>query len=91
MPHDPESSVPKPARKVLQAELSRARVALEDGHAGIGAAAATNTDVQRPTMRGFEITDVLRMATYNDESALAGILAAGDHFPTDDARACAPS
>ena len=38
-------------------------------------------------MRGFKITDAVRMATYDAESTLARILATGGRFPMDDARA----
>ena len=135
-PDDPDRSVPNPARKVLQAKLRRARAALGDAEAKVGAAAADNTEAQRPTMRGFKIanaeltaavkearavverlanevqrtptrlplaqvrpeatvldeerklvTHAIRMATYNAESALARFLAAGRHFPMDEARA----
>ena len=57
-PDDPDRSVPNPQRKALQAKLRRARASLSSAEANLGAAAASNIEARRPTMRGFKIANV---------------------------------
>jgi hypothetical protein len=82
-PDDPERSVPNPARKVLQAKLRRARVTLEAAKATIGGAAATNTEVQRRTMRGFKIANAeLTKAAKEAEAEVTRLEAEVNKTPT---------
>jgi hypothetical protein len=85
-PDDPERSVPNPARKVLQAKLRRARVALAGAEAKVGAAAADNTEAHRPTMRGFkianaELTRAVKEARAEVESLEAEVQRAPTRLP----------
>lgn len=52
---DPERDVPNPARNKAQAELAAARLHQAELEQKLGAAAATNAEAQRRTMRGFKI------------------------------------
>jgi transposase-like protein len=54
---DAERSVPNPAKKTIAAELKKARAALVDAEARLGAAAADNVEATRPTMRGFKVAN----------------------------------
>lgn len=56
-PDDPERSVPNPQRRALQAKLRRARASLSSAEANLGAAAFSNVEARRPTMRGFKIAN----------------------------------
>ncbi len=54
-PADPERSIPNPQRKVLAKALSTNRAALKELEQTYGQQARTNSEAQRPTMRGFKI------------------------------------
>jgi transposase-like protein len=54
-PADPERSIPNPQRKGLAKALSTQRAALKDLEQTYGQHARTNSEAQRPTMRGFKI------------------------------------
>jgi hypothetical protein len=54
---NPNREVPNPAWKALDKKLTLARAALAKCEREYGAAAATNPESQRPTMRGFKIAN----------------------------------
>jgi hypothetical protein len=54
-PDDPDRTVPNPARRALDRDLSAARAALAKLEKEYGAAAIDNPEGERPTMRGFKI------------------------------------
>jgi hypothetical protein len=56
-PDDPLREVPNPARKVLDKKLAAARAVQTKLERAYGAAAASNTESKRPTMRGFKIAN----------------------------------
>jgi transposase len=54
-PEDPTRTIPNPERRTLDKEIRAARVDLARLERELGAAAATNAERRRPTMRGFKI------------------------------------
>lgn len=54
-PDDPTRTVPNPERRALDKDIRTARVELAKLEQRFGAAAADNSEGQRPTMRGFKI------------------------------------
>ena len=54
-PADPERSIPNPQRKALAKVLATHRAALHELEQTYGQQARTNSEAQRPTMRGFKI------------------------------------
>ncbi len=54
-PADPERTIPNPARKAVAKALAAERAALHELEQAYGQAARTNSEAQRPTMRGFKI------------------------------------
>jgi len=56
-PDDPLREVPNPARKALDKKLAAARTVQAKLEREYGAAAVTNTEAKRPTMRGFKIAN----------------------------------
>jgi transposase len=56
-PADPERTVPNPQRKALAKALAKSHAELKELEQRYGAAALTNAEAQRPTMRGFKIAN----------------------------------
>jgi hypothetical protein len=54
-PADPERTIPNPERKTVAKALTASRAALQEVEQAYGQQARTNTEAQRPTMRGFKI------------------------------------
>jgi len=54
-PEDPTRAIPNPERRVLDKEIRVARVEVARLERELGAAAASNAERRRPTMRGFKI------------------------------------
>ncbi len=54
-PADPERTIPNPERKAVAKALTASRVALGELEQVYGQKARTNSEAQRPTMRGFKI------------------------------------
>jgi transposase len=54
-PEDPTRTVPNPERRALDKQIRAARTELAEVERQYGAAAADNTEQNRPTMRGFKI------------------------------------
>jgi hypothetical protein len=54
-PEDPTHTIPNPERRVLDKELRAARADVAKLEQEFGAAAASNAEQRRPTMRGFKI------------------------------------
>jgi transposase len=54
-PEDPTRTIPNPERRTLDKEIRAARVDIARLERELGAAAATNAERRRPTMRGFKI------------------------------------
>jgi len=54
-PADPERTIPNPARKAAAKALATHRAALRELEQTYGQQARTNSEAQRPTMRGFKI------------------------------------
>jgi transposase-like protein len=54
-PADPERTIPNPQRKALAKALTTCRAALTELEQTYGQQARTNSEAQRPTMRGFKI------------------------------------
>ena len=54
-PADPERTIPNPARKVAAKALATRRATLRELEQTYGQQARTNSEAQRPTMRGFKI------------------------------------
>jgi transposase len=54
-PEDPTRTIPNPERRVLDKELRAARADVAKLEQEFGAAAASNAERRRPTMRGFKI------------------------------------
>jgi hypothetical protein len=54
-PEDPTRTIPNPERRALDKEIQAARADLARFEREYGAAAATNAEQRRPTMRGFKI------------------------------------
>ncbi len=54
-PEDPTRTIPNPERRALDKQIRAARVDLGKIERQYGAAAADNTEQNRPTMRGFKI------------------------------------
>ncbi|HET7910993.1 MAG TPA: hypothetical protein VFL49_03105, partial [Pseudolabrys sp.] len=54
-PEDPTRTIPNPERRTLDKEIQVARADLARLEREYGAAAATNAEQRRPTMRGFKI------------------------------------
>jgi transposase len=54
-PEDPTRTIPNPERRALDKEIQAARADLARLEREYGAAAATNAEQRRPTMRGFKI------------------------------------
>ena len=54
-PEDPTRTIPNPERRTLDKEIRAARVDIARLERALGAAAATNAERRRPTMRGFKI------------------------------------
>jgi transposase len=54
-PEDPTRTIPNPERRTLDKEIRAARVDVARLEGKLGAAAATNAERRRPTMRGFKI------------------------------------
>ena len=54
-PEDPTRTIPNPERRTLDKEIRVARVDVARLEGKLGAAAATNAERRRPTMRGFKI------------------------------------
>jgi len=52
---DPERTIPNPERKVIAKALTTRRAALKELEQAYGQQARTNSEAQRPTMRGFKI------------------------------------
>jgi transposase len=56
-PEDPTRTIPNPERRTLDREIRAARVDVARLERELGAAAATNAERRRPTMRGFKIAN----------------------------------
>ena len=54
-PEDPTRTIPNPERRALDKQIRSARIKLAGIEREYGAAAADNTEQQRPSMRGFKI------------------------------------
>ncbi len=54
-PADPERTIPNPERKAVTKLLTTSRAALQELEQEYGQQARTNSEAQRPTMRGFKI------------------------------------
>jgi transposase len=54
-PEDPTRTIPNPERRALDKEIRAARTDLANLEREFGAAAASNAEQRRPTMRGFKI------------------------------------
>jgi hypothetical protein len=54
-PEDPTRTIPNPERRALDKQIRSARTVLAGIEREYGAAAADNTEQQRPSMRGFKI------------------------------------
>jgi transposase len=54
-PEDPTRTIPNPERRALDKEIRAARADLARLERELGAAAASNAEQRRPTMRGFKI------------------------------------
>src|SRR5205807_2642876 len=54
-PEDPTRTIPNPERRALDKQIQAARADLAGLEREYGAAAATNAEQRRPTMRGFKI------------------------------------
>jgi hypothetical protein len=54
-PADPARTIPNPERKTVAKALTTSRAALKDLEQAYGQHARTNSEAQRPTMRGFKI------------------------------------
>jgi hypothetical protein len=54
-PADPERTIPNPERKAVAKALTTSRAALKELDQAYGQQARTNSEAQRPTMRGFKI------------------------------------
>jgi len=54
-PADPERTIPNPTRKAAAKALATSRAALRELEQTYGQQARTNSEAQRPTMRGFKI------------------------------------
>jgi hypothetical protein len=54
-PEDPTRSIPNPERRALDKQIRAARADLAKLEREFGAAAASNAEQRRPTMRGFKI------------------------------------
>jgi transposase len=54
-PEDPTRTIPNPERRALDKQIRAARVELASLERELGAAAASNAEQRRPTMRGFKI------------------------------------
>jgi transposase len=54
-PADPERTIPNPERKALAKALATTRATLKELEQEYGQQARTNSEAQRPTMRGFKI------------------------------------
>lgn len=54
-PDDPTRTIPNPERRALDKQIRSARMELASIEREYGAAAADNTEQQRPSMRGFKI------------------------------------
>src|SRR5438128_968268 len=54
-PEDPTRTIPNPERRALDKQIRAARTELAEVERQYGAAAADNTEQNRPTMRGFKI------------------------------------
>jgi transposase len=54
-PEDPTRTIPNPERKALDNEIGAVRTEVAKLERELGAAAAANTELRRPTMRGFKI------------------------------------
>jgi len=54
-PADPERTIPNPERKAVANALTAERAALRELEQAYGQQARTNSEAQRPTMRGFKI------------------------------------
>jgi transposase len=54
-PEDPTRTIPNPERRALDKEIRAARTDLANLEREFGAAAASNAEQHRPTMRGFKI------------------------------------
>ena len=54
-PEDPTRTIPNPERRALDKQIRTARTELAGIQREYGAAAADNTEQQRPSMRGFKI------------------------------------
>ena len=56
-PEDPTRTIPNPERRALDKEIRAARADVARLERELGAAAATNAERRRPTMRGFKIAN----------------------------------
>jgi hypothetical protein len=54
-PANPERTIPNPERKAVAKALTTGRAALQELEQAYGQQARTNSEAQRPTMRGFKI------------------------------------
>jgi hypothetical protein len=54
-PEDPTRTIPNPERKALDNEIGAVRTGVAKLERELGAAAAANAELRRPTMRGFKI------------------------------------
>jgi len=54
-PEDPTRTIPNPERKALDNEIGAVRAEVAKLERELGAAAAANAELRRPTMRGFKI------------------------------------
>ena len=54
-PADPDRTIPNPERKALAKALTTSRATLKELEQAYGQHARTNSEAQRPTMRGFKI------------------------------------
>ncbi|MHB1447276.1 MAG: putative transposase [Acidimicrobiales bacterium] len=80
---DAERSVPNPAKAAIAAQLKKAKAALAEAEAALGAAATDNVEGIRPTMRGFKIANAeLRRAVDVARANLEALKATQASIPT---------
>jgi transposase len=74
-PEDPTRTIPNPERRVLDKQIRAARADVAGLERELGAAAASNAEQRRPTMRGFKIAhSKLGKRLRNARQKLSGLL-----------------
>ena len=74
-PEDPTRTIPNPERRVLDKQIRAARADVAGLERELGAAAASNAEQRRPTMRGFKIAhSKLGKQLRNARQKLSGLL-----------------